>query len=158
VGPLERGKRLLREAEAEGPWLLGEIQARPEIRLLHTLQTPLIDQCTQLLRNDGITRITVVSPFLDHSAAALRELYTRFKPQCLRLVLQPGRATANGQALEGLLQAGVPLELYGFDDAKRYLHAKIYLSKATTRAIFSRAAPTAPGQAYSQTPPAATWR
>lgn len=118
---------ILNKAEYVADWLLSPAEPTTEIQLFHTLEEPLIDQCSRALSSEVIERITVLSPFLDDAAHALSELFSRFYPSELRLVLQDQRTVGNVHALEDLLRAGVPLEVYRFSDTERYLHAKVYV-------------------------------
>jgi hypothetical protein len=120
-------RTFLRKTERVSDWLLRSSQPPAGIRLLHTLQTPLIEQCSELLAGEPILRLTVLSPFLDGAAKALGELHARFQPQELLLILQDQRTAGNVQALRELQQAGVPLRVRRFTDDERYLHAKIYV-------------------------------
>ena len=126
-GHSEEGDAILNKAEYVADWLLSPAEPTTEMELFHTLEEPLIDQCSRALGGEAIERITVLSPFLDEAAHALSQLYSRFHPSELRLVLQHQRTVGNAQALQDLLQAGVPLKAFRFNDDKRYLHAKVYV-------------------------------
>ncbi len=126
-GHSDEARTMLNKAAYVSDWLASPTEPTTEIQLFHTLEDPLIDQCSRALSGEVIERITVLSPFLDDAALALSELYSRFQPKELRLVLQDARAVGNAEALKSLRQAGAPLEVYRFNDDKRYLHAKIYV-------------------------------
>jgi hypothetical protein len=126
-GHSDEARTMLNKMAYVSDWLASPTEPTTEIQLFHTLEDPLIDQCSRALGGEVIERITVLSPFLDGAALALSKLYSRFQPKELRLVLQDERAVGNAEALESLRQAGAPLEVYRFNDDKRYLHAKIYV-------------------------------
>ena len=118
---------ILHKAAHVADWLASPTEPVTDIHLLHTLEEPLIDQCSRALSGESVDRITVLSPFLDQGASALGALHSRFQPKELHLVLQDERAVGNLESLKGLRQSGAPLEVYRFSDDKRYLHAKIYV-------------------------------
>ncbi len=128
--------KALRKAEHVADWLTQPADPTDRIRLLHTLDEALIDQCSRALKDETIHSITVVTPFLDESARALSELHDRFRPKELRLVLQDQKVVGNVQALESLRQAGVPLMVHRFEDEQRYLHAKICIFE-TAKAAYA---------------------
>jgi hypothetical protein len=122
---------ILSKAEYVSNWLSSPAEPGTDIQLFHTLEEPLIDQCSHALSGQAIDKITILSPFLDDAAGALNEIHSRFHPQELHLVLQDKRTVGNVQALERLRQEGVPLQIYRFSDDKRYLHAKAYIFETT---------------------------
>jgi hypothetical protein len=121
---------MLHKAAHVSDWLTLPAEPTPEVQLFHTLEEPLIDQCSRALSGEASDRITVLSPFLDNAALALSEIYSRLRPGKLCLVLQDQRTVGNVEALKNLCQAGVPLEIHRFNDDNRYLHAKIYIFDA----------------------------
>ena len=126
-GHSAEARGVLGKAESVAPWLRSDPERPARIRLLHTLDEPMIDQFTAALSGETIERLTILSPFLDNAARALAELNSRFQPSDIRLVLQDQRTAGNAEALESLLGKGVPLAIHRLTDDERYLHAKIYI-------------------------------
>lgn len=123
----DEAQEMLRKTAYICDWLGFPEQQPAAIQLLHTLDHSLLEQCRAALADETIKEITIVSPFLDQSAQALKMLYAEFKPQRIRLVLQDGSVVGNLAALEKLQQEGMPLDVYRFNDDVRYLHAKVYI-------------------------------
>lgn len=126
-GHSAEAEHLLAKTRLQAAWLNADCSPPAAIQFLHTLDEPLLEQCYRAIGKRTVTRLTVVTPFLDDSAHALEEIYRRFRPKALRLVVQDERAVGNVQSLKHLRRGRVPLEVHRFSDTERYLHAKIYL-------------------------------
>jgi hypothetical protein len=129
LGHSDQARKMLEKAGYRSEWLSDASETSNKIQFLHNLDEPLIDQCSQTLAGENIQEITIVTPFLDDKAHALEEIYSRFKPQKIKLVVQNQKSVGNLKALERLQRSGIPLDVHLFDD-EHYLHAKIYLFKA----------------------------
>ncbi len=125
-GHSTEARNMLHKAKYVAPWLEVETIPPNDIALLHTLDGPLAQQLQQRLAGETIQKMVVLTPFLDNGAVALKELYQRFSPRALQLVLQPVTAVGNGKALDAL-QDKTPLQVHRFEDEAHYLHAKAYL-------------------------------
>jgi hypothetical protein len=110
-------------------WIVSPTEPPADLQFLHTLDERLIDQCSHAIGEEVIEEITVLSPFLDDAALALKNLHSQFRPRKLRLILQDERAVGNVKALESMRRTGVPLELRRFESSERYVHAKAYFFK-----------------------------
>jgi hypothetical protein len=129
-GHSHEASTLLTKTERISDWLVSPAEPTQEIQFLQTLDEPLIEQCSRALAGETISRITVLSPFLDDAASALSALYGRFRPLEMRLVVQAQRTIGNVRSLEKLQRDGVPLQVHRFTNDERYLHAKIYIFDA----------------------------
>ncbi|MGC9332651.1 MAG: hypothetical protein ACP5JJ_00765, partial [Anaerolineae bacterium] len=141
-------KKVLHKTTHVASWLAEEGESVEEIQLLHSLEEPLIDQCSRAIDSEAVDRITVLSPFLDQEAFALRNLYSRFQPQQLRLVLQEGQAVGNTESLERLRESDIPLQVYRFTDEEHYSHAKVYLFETADRAYLLTGSPNCTRSAW----------
>lgn len=126
-GHSSEARTMLHKTERISDWLLSAPASPAGIRLLHTLDAPLIEQCRHALAGHTIRAVTILSPFLDNAAAALAEVYHCFRPDELRLVLQDRETVGNVEALEAVQQSGISLCVHRFAGDGRYQHAKVYL-------------------------------
>jgi HKD family nuclease len=118
---------MLRKAEYISDWLTQTEDGTGQIELFHSLNEPLIDQLARRLQNEQVQRLTIVTPFIDSTGAALATFHKQFHPRLMRLVLQNEKAVGTVRSLTRLRGAGVPLQVYPYEYEERYLHAKIYL-------------------------------
>ena len=137
---------MLSKGERVSEWLRAPSDPLEELQLLHTLDDRLLDQCGSALENHEVQKITVLSPFLDEAAYALRALYERFQPRAIRLIVQPGRTVGNPEAVQELCRSGLPLSVHLFTENECYQHAKVYVIETGSESFISRAVPTARGQ------------
>ncbi len=140
-GYSDQANEMLRKTEYVASWLSQSQEPAEDTWLLHTVGIPLIDQISEILAGERIERITAVTPFLDNAATALEELYKRFAPTEVRLVLQDSKVVGEPGHIEGLRQAGMPLSYYCFGSNDRYVHAKIYLFETSASAYLLTGSP-----------------
>lgn len=140
--------RILHKIVHVADWLVTEGEPTEDVRLLHSVEDPLVDQCGQAMDPEAVDRITILSPFLDRQALALSGLNARFNPQVLRLVLQEGQVVGNIDSLKKLIESGVPLEVYRFADHERYSHAKIYIFETSNSSFVLSGSPNCTRSAW----------
>jgi HKD family nuclease len=133
-------REIMEKTEYVAPWLISPQPQGPageenSLKLLNSLQRPILEQVAEVMDTEVVKRITIITPFLDRKAEALRRLFQLFQPGSLRLVLQQNQAVGDPDALENLADNGVPLEMYGYPDQGRYLHAKLFIFETETRAF-----------------------
>jgi hypothetical protein len=93
--------------------------AEPEVRLVSSLRTPIIDQ----LPHGPVDELAVFAPFHDRRSKALRMLLERFRPGRFTLAYQPGLTDLDGPSIAGLVK-----EYDGrviSDNGERYRHGKL---------------------------------
>ncbi len=133
-------KTMLQKAIRIAPWLNHQTSSPDDIQLLHTLEGPIVQQLSQLLAKEVVHKLVVVTPFLDNDAAAIETLYRQFSPQQLHLILQPGKAVGNPEALLKLREQ-IPLQIYSYTEPERYLHAKIVTFETETASYILSGSP-----------------
>lgn len=120
--------QILNNAANRFIWLRNQAPQSEETWLLHTLETPLLDQICQVLSIDTIRKATIISPFLDSEGRAVREIHKRLEPNEITLIVQNQKAVANPKSLDLLCAEGVPISIHLVNnDEPRYLHAKVYI-------------------------------
>ncbi|HPO87480.1 MAG TPA: hypothetical protein PLN86_16700 [Candidatus Hydrogenedentes bacterium] len=138
-GHFEQADLMLEKANQQSPWL-HESGQKPNSRLISSLNAPLLEQLSEYVGEQEIEKITILSPFLDLKAKAIQNIYQKFKPRRINLVLQNNKTCGDVRALNQLRKSGVPVNFYSFDEPYRYAHAKIYAFEGkdeTTLAIGS---------------------
>lgn len=88
--------------------------------LIHNLDQSIISQ----LPSGPVDQLTLAAPFFDNTGAAVSALLKRFRPARLTLILQPGVAFANPEALATVCAGEWELEVLA-DNSSRYRHAKL---------------------------------
>jgi len=117
----------------EVPWLAdAEIteKRRRRIRLLHSIEKPILFQLKNMLDNDEVTKITITSPFFDLDGRVLDYLVDNFCNN-IQIYIQPDyvqnfpvKKIKNLQKKEN----GTSTFRIAFkNDVNRYIHAKIIL-------------------------------
>lgn len=129
LGHSDQARLMYDKASSNSDWLLASSETKSNIQFLHNLDELLMDLCARALSSEKIHEITILSPFLDFRAKALREMFVRFKPRHLKLVLQNHNCSGDLELLEKLQTSGFPLRIHLFSEESNYLHAKIYLFK-----------------------------
>lgn len=117
------------------PWLenakLPEKSQLP-IRLLHSVNKPILHQLQDQLSDEEIEQIVIVSPFFDLKGKVLRYLTTNFSKN-IQLYIQPDRVqNLPIKTIKALERKGNNISVYKLsfnDDVNRYLHAKILIFK-----------------------------
>jgi HKD family nuclease len=129
LGNSAQANKMYQKASHQSEWILESVESNADVQFMHNFDAPLLDQYVEVLTGETIREITIISPFLDYQASALKEILIRFKPKNLKLVIQSQRSVGDLRALEKLKTSGFPLQVHLFNDESRYLHAKIYLFK-----------------------------
>ena len=92
----------------------------------------MLDQLAQKLAGQQVKQIIIVSPFLDKEAKAITELYARFRPASIKLIVQDNQSVGDPEKLALLQKQGIPLMIHPFGDDGRYLHGKLFLLESDT--------------------------
>lgn len=94
--------------------------AHRDVRLLHNLDRPIIDQ----LDLGQVEELRLAAPFVDPSGDAVRALLARSSPRRLRFALQRNWSSINGQQLLGAVRGVGDVAFTGVEEA-RTLHGKL---------------------------------
>jgi predicted nucleic-acid-binding Zn-ribbon protein len=115
------------------PWLT-KIETtrmnRRRVRLLHSVQRPILPQLKRILGDEEVVRITLVSPFFDLNGMVLRYLVNNFC-DTIQLFIQPDRVhNLPIKVIKKLSRGGSDISTFKIafqNDVNRFIHAKIIL-------------------------------
>ncbi len=110
----------------------------------HNLQRSFLDQLQQVVGDEPVEELWVLSPFFDKELVALERLLTVLSPQKSFLLMQPGCTSVDPKALRATLDRyGDRCQSYAFSkgDDSPYVHAKLYLLRLPDRAICLQGSP-----------------
>lgn len=111
------------------------------------LKISFLEQLQEVVNNEPVSELWVMAPFYDQQALALKKLIETFSPQRIHLVVQSAYTSLDPETvLDVLKDYPGKWEINPFisildDDAKTYVHAKLYLLKTPTRAICLQGSP-----------------
>ena len=116
----------------EAPWLYGA--PSPSARVRHNLDVSFLDQLAVAVGGREVRELVTMAPFLDRHARALGDLLARLRPRAVRLLLQRGRASADPNAVLGILgdypgRSSIELFEVESDGGQRWAHAKLMLAR-----------------------------
>ncbi len=139
-GTVERHIGLLLKGS---PWL--STPAAPQNGpVTHNLHHPFVAQLREVLGDDPVQELWILSPFYDRDAAALEHLLHEFRPEQATLLMQRGQTSADPEALKTILRRypGVcRIHTCTRPGDDPYLHAKLYLFKLSDRAVCLQGSP-----------------
>lgn len=120
------------------PWLyVGTDSSSRPVR--HNLRQSFLAQLEHEVADDPVEEVWIASPFFDPGTVALHTLLNAFRPERLRILLQPWLASVDGEALRRTLDAfggdALLQEARRKDDPGTYLHAKLILLKLRDRSV-----------------------
>jgi len=112
------------------PWLKSEPKC-DRIRLIHSLDMPILEQIRMIVEGQEIERI-IISSFL-FSSEVIRYICEKFCKK-VDIILQPGRAIGLARKeIENIIKdTGATLSFHQIvfkDEESRFLHAKVFLMK-----------------------------
>jgi hypothetical protein len=106
-------------------------------RLIHSGRRPLIDQLTEVVEPQGVSRITAVAPFFDPGSRGIRALLKAFPNARMRIIKRPASNDFDGSALSHYSKRIVVDHLLSVSGKTRSLHAKIYLIECLNGDVWS---------------------
>lgn len=127
----------------ETPWLLRTpIENSRPVR--HNLTQSFLTQIEQVVDGETVEELSIFAPFFDKEAIALSRLIDTVHPRHTKLLLQPGRTSADPKTLQRVLdQLSGSYEVRPFQmkGESTYIHAKCYVLKLEKRAICLQGSP-----------------
>jgi len=115
------------------PWLADVEPSEADhrhIRLLHSVQRPILSQIEEILIDEDVTRIMLTSPFFDMKGKVLLYLADNFC-DTIRLLIQPDRVhNLPIRTIKKLRREGGDISTHKIafsNDINRFIHAKIIL-------------------------------
>lgn len=110
----------------------------------HNLQESFLDQLRQIVGEEPVEELCVLSPFYDLDAVALQTLLGALQPKKTVLLIQPDFVSLNPVIVQQVVDAyagHVAIHPFARGGDHRYVHAKCYLVKTATRAICLHGSP-----------------
>ncbi|MFC1976110.1 hypothetical protein ACFLXQ_06910 [Chloroflexota bacterium] len=124
------------------PWLYqAPVGDRQPVR--HNLNESFLSQLQQVVGDQPVNELWILSPFYDKKAIALRQMLDTFQPGQARLLVQPGHTSVDPTVLQNVLDEFPQCSVHAFtlDNDNPYAHAKLYLLKLANRAICLQGSP-----------------
>ena len=111
------------------------------------LKSSFLEQLREIVNNEPVSDLWVLAPFYDQKAVALKKLVETFSPKNVHLIVQSEFASLDPDSVLTVLNGYTgkweinPFFSLQDDDAKTYVHAKLYLLKTPTRSICLQGSP-----------------
>lgn len=125
------------------PWLFQSPQG-DDWPVRHNLEQSFLSQLEEIVGEEPVEELWLLSPFYDRGATALERLLAAFDPGQATLLLQPSHTSADPMALQRVLDGfGARCQVRSFSRGSDspYVHAKMVLLKTRTRAICLQGSP-----------------
>lgn len=125
------------------PWLFRSPEGN-EWPVRHNLESDFLSQLQQIVGNEPVEEMWVLSPFYDREVVALQTLLTTFDPRQATLLLQASHTSVDPAALKRVLRSfGARCRVRSFSRGSDspYIHAKMVLLKSRSRAICLQGSP-----------------
>lgn len=126
------------------PWLYNRLSSNI-YPVRHNAHTSFLEQLKDVVGNEKIKELIVLSPFYDREAIALSTLLEAFHPDRTVLLMQQNCTSVDLQYLERILadfQGYIEVRQFELSSKERtYIHAKLYLLKTEIRAICLQGSP-----------------
>ena len=122
-------QKRLNRLKGTTPWLreTPPSQENERIWFLHNLDNPILDQINgRYKERDGsrVKKVSVVSPYFDSSAQALKEFLHQLNPEEISVFTQTAQGLQQESITRFLQDESTPIKFYNLSNIKQRLHAK----------------------------------
>jgi hypothetical protein len=127
------------------PWLYtsGKDADHP---VRHNLEKSFLDQLAEVLHEEPVEELWIMSPFYDPGLRALKRLLDNFSPRLVKILVQRKTTSLDPQLLQKVIDGykDGKIQVHAFHllgDPTTYIHAKLYLVKTASREICLQGSP-----------------
>lgn len=147
-------ERQLRKLLEETPWLYHGLDRDSVLR--SNIEVPFIDQFVNIIGDEPVEELSILSPFYDEKVSALQTILEVINPKITIVYLQEGETSVDPKELESVANqfpGKVRTHLVEIFDGGVYIHNKLYIAKTATKSVCLQGSPNLTRSAFLLCPP-----